>query len=151
MKTLSICVVSGVIATLLSVAPIRVESATLSNEPIDPAGVQLQPQQQNGISYLNGGIGLDESRAIQLVRGYNLHMTFSVGAQNLYTADVDVAIQNAQGHQLLSLSQMGPILYVQLPAGRYQLIVTRQGHEQRSMLDLQGAPRHDLNLHWAGS
>lgn len=47
-------------------------------EPVDSAGVQVQQQQQNGINYLSGGIGLDESKAIQQSTGYNLHMTFAV-------------------------------------------------------------------------
>ncbi len=74
MKSFSMSVLSGVIAVLLLAAPVSVRSASTSNEPIDPAGVQLEPLQQNGISYVSGGIGLDESRAIQQAKGYNLHM-----------------------------------------------------------------------------
>ena len=43
-----------------------------AEEPIDPSAVHLQPKEQNGISYLEGGIGIDESRALQQTRGYNL-------------------------------------------------------------------------------
>lgn len=107
--------VMSALAVLLALASPSVLGAVASSEPIDPAGVQLVPQQQNGIAYLSGGIGLDESRAIQQVTGYNLHLTFSVGPQNQYTSDVDVAIENAQGHSLLSLAGVGPIVYVQLP------------------------------------
>ncbi|MDT9642457.1 carboxypeptidase regulatory-like domain-containing protein [Pseudomonas sp. JV245A] len=148
MKSFSMSVLSGVIAVLLLAAPVSVRSASTSNEPIDPAGVQLEPLQQNGISYVSGGIGLDESRAIQQAKGYNLHMTFSVGSGNEYTSDVDVLIQNPQGHQLLSLSGVGPIVFVQLPAGRYQVITTRKGLEQQSMVDMKVAAMRDLNIHW---
>ena len=57
-------------------------------------------------------------------------------------------IQNPQGHQLLSLSGVGPIVFVQLPAGRYQVITTRKGLEQRSMVDMKVAAMRDLNIHW---
>jgi hypothetical protein len=97
--------------------PAMLQAANL--DPIDSAGVQVQQQQQNGINYLSGGIGLDESKAIQQSTGYNLHMTFAVGAQDQYTADVDVVIQKSPGQTVLTLSQTGPLVYVQLPPGKY--------------------------------
>ncbi|MGE7957158.1 carboxypeptidase regulatory-like domain-containing protein [Pseudomonas sp. NPDC089530] len=149
MKSFFSSLVTGVIAALLTLAPLGVQAATPSNEPIDPAGVQLVPQQQNGIAYVAGGIGLDESRALMQTKGYNLHMTFSVGPQNLYTSDVDVAIQNPQGKSVLNLNQVGPIVYVQLPAGKYQVAATRGGRTEHSMVDMKAAGVRDLNLHWS--
>lgn len=151
MKSFYLSVVTGVFAALLSLSPLSVQSATVSSEPIDPAGVHLEPQQQNGIAYLSGGIGLDESRAIQQVKGYNLHMTFSTGPENKYVPDVDLAIQNMQGQSVLSLNQVGPIVYVQLPAGKYQVAATRNGQTQRSTVDMKMAGIRDLNLHWNDS
>ncbi|QQZ42484.1 carboxypeptidase regulatory-like domain-containing protein [Pseudomonas sp. SK3(2021)] len=148
MKSYFSWVVTGVLAAFLSLSPLSVQSATLSNEPIDPAGVQLEPQQQNGINYLAGGIGLDESRALLQTKGYNLHMTFSVGPENKYTSDVDLAIQNPQGQSVLTLNQVGPIVFVQLPAGKYQVIATRGGHTERNTVDMKVAGVRDLNLHW---
>ncbi|AZC28355.1 putative exported protein [Pseudomonas chlororaphis subsp. piscium] len=148
MKSFFSCVVTGVLAAFLSLAPFSVQSATPSSEPIDPAGVQLQPQQQNGIAYVAGGIGLDESRALMQTKGYNLHMTFSVGPGNLYTSDVDVAIQNPQGQSVLTLNQVGPIVFVQLPAGKYQVVATRGGRTERNTVDMKVAGIRDLNLHW---
>ncbi|AZC22069.1 MULTISPECIES: hypothetical protein [Pseudomonas] len=148
MKCSSISVMSALAVVLLALASPSALGAVASSEPIDPAGVQLVPQQQNGIAYLSGGIGLDESRAIQQVRGYNLHLTFSVGPQNQYTSDVDVAIENAQGHSLLNLAGVGPIVYVQLPPGKFQVVTTRKGLERRSTIDVAASARRDLNVHW---
>ncbi|UMZ12482.1 carboxypeptidase regulatory-like domain-containing protein [Pseudomonas sp. MPFS] len=148
MKCSSIGVMSALAVLLLALASPSALGAVASSEPIDPAGVQLVPQQQNGIAYLSGGIGLDESRAIQQVRGYNLHLTFSVGPQNQYTSDVDVAIENAQGHSLLNLAGVGPIVYVQLPPGKFQVVTTRKGLERRSTIDVAASARRDLNVHW---
>ena len=50
-----------------------------SLEPIDSQGVQVQSQEQNGITYLSGGIGEDESKVIQQTTGYNLHIHFPAG------------------------------------------------------------------------
>jgi len=117
--------------------------------PVDTAGVQIQQEQQNGISYLSGGIGLDEARFVQHSHGYNLHMSFSVGPANEYLPDVSVVVQNAQGHSVFSLDQAGPLVYVQLPPGKYTVVTTRNGQERRNTVDIGSGPARDLNLHWA--
>ncbi|MBV6826767.1 carboxypeptidase regulatory-like domain-containing protein [Pseudomonas sp. PD9R] len=124
-------------------------SAT-SLEPIDNSGVQVQPQEQNGITYLSGGIGEDESKAIQQATGYNLHMTFSIGTENKYVPDVDVVIQKAQGQTVLMLSQAGPLVYVQLPAGKYTVVATRNGEERRDVTDVGSGAARNLVFHWNG-
>jgi hypothetical protein len=117
-------------------------------EPVDIAGVQVQQQQQNGINYLSGGIGLDESKAIQQTPGYNLHMTFAVGAQDQYTADVDVTIQKAPGQTVLTLTQTGPLVYVQLPPGKYTVVATRNGETRRDVTDVGSGTARNLVFHW---
>ncbi|WP_131670898.1 carboxypeptidase regulatory-like domain-containing protein [Pseudomonas parakoreensis] len=126
--------------------PAMLQAANL--DPIDSAGVQVQQQQQNGINYLSGGIGLDESKAIQQSTGYNLHMTFAVGAQDQYTADVDVVIQKSPGQTVLTLSQTGPLLYVQLPPGKYTVVATRNGETRRDVTDVGSGTARNLVFHW---
>lgn len=129
--------------------PILTHAASL--DPVDNAGVQVQQQQQNGISYLSGGIGEDESKAIQQSKGYNLHMTFSVGSQSEYIPDVDVKIQKAQGETVLTLNQAGPLVYVQLPAGRYTVVATRNGEVRRDVTDVGSGVARNLVFHWNGN
>jgi len=121
-----------------------------SLEPVDSSGVQVQRQEQNGIAYLSGGIGEDESRAIQQATGYNLHMTFSVGPDNKYIPDVDVLVQKAPGQTVLTLSQAGPLVYVQLPAGKYTVVATRNGEERRDTADIRSSEPRNLVFHWNG-
>jgi len=119
-----------------------------SPEPVDSAGVQAQQQQQNGINYLSGGIGVDEAKAIQQSTGYNLHMTFAVGAQDQYTADVDVTIQKSPGQTVLTLNQTGPLVYVQLPPGKYTVVATRNGETRRDVTDVGSGTARNLVFHW---
>ncbi|MBA5981575.1 hypothetical protein CKQ80_12150 [Pseudomonas moraviensis] len=126
--------------------PAMLQAANL--DPVDSAGVQVQQQQQNGINYLSGGIGLDESKAIQQSTGYNLHMTFAVGAQDQYTADVDVVIQKSPGQTVLTLSQTGPLVYVQLPPGKYTVVATRNGETRRDVTDVGSGTARNLVFHW---
>lgn len=122
-----------------------------SLEPVDSSGVQVQRQEQNGIAYLTGGIGEDESRAIQQATGYNLHMTFSIGPENKYIPDVDVLVQKASGQTVLTLSQAGPLVYVQLPAGKYTVVATRNGEERRDTADISSSEARNLVFHWNGN
>lgn len=128
--------------------PVVLQAASL--EPIDNSAVQIQRQEQNGIAYLSGGIGEDEAKAIQQASGYNLHMTFSVGVENKYVPDVDVVIHNAQGQSVLTLTQAGPLVYVQLPPGKYAVVATRAGEERRDTTDVGTAAARNLVFHWSG-
>ncbi|MFY9963160.1 carboxypeptidase regulatory-like domain-containing protein, partial [Pseudomonas sp.] len=103
---------------------------------------------QNGISYVAGGIGQDESRAIQQVQGYNLQLTFSSGSQNKYVPDVDLMIQGVQGQILLRLNQVGPMVQVKLPPGKYNLIASRNGEQQVGAVNVVPGQTEKVNLHW---
>jgi hypothetical protein len=135
--------VAAVIALLF---PVMLQAASL--EPIDSAGVQVQQQQQNGISYLAGGVGEDEAKAIQQATGYNLHMTFAVGPQDEYTADVDVTIEQSPGQTVLTLRQTGPLLYVKLPPGKYTVVATRNGETRHDVTDVGSGTARNLVFHW---
>ncbi|TWC14905.1 MULTISPECIES: carboxypeptidase regulatory-like domain-containing protein [unclassified Pseudomonas] len=143
MKTLHCLIAIGAL-----LFPIMLNATNLA--PIDNAGVQVQPLQQNGITYLSGGIGEDEARAIRQAQGYNLHMTFAVGPENKYIPDVQVTIHNASGQTLLTLDDAGPLVYVQLPPGKYAVMATRNGEERRDTADIGNGAARNLVFHWNG-
>ncbi|MGF0241536.1 hypothetical protein ACQR3P_19990 [Rhodococcus sp. IEGM1300] len=123
-------------------------SYAATGEPIDSSGVQIQRQDQNGIAYLSGGIGEDEAKAIQQATGYNLHMTFSIGPEGKYVPDVDVVVQKAKGETVLKLNQAGPLVYVQLPPGKYTVAATRNGKVQHNTTDVGTSTARNLVFHW---
>jgi hypothetical protein len=137
-----------IVAVGVLMFPVVVPAASL--EPIDGSGVQVQRQEQNGITYLSGGIGEDEAKAIQQTTGYNLHMTFAVGADNKYIPDVEVVIEKAPGQTVLTLNDAGPLVYVQLPAGRYSVIATRNGEVRRDVAEVGSGAARNLVFHWNG-
>lgn len=145
-RVLSFVLSVAAVAALLF--PVMLQAASL--EPIDSAGVQVQQQQQNGISYLSGGIGVDESKAIQQSHGYNLHMTFSVGVENKYIPDVDVVISRSPSQTVLNLTQAGPLVYVQLPPGKYTVQATRNGVTRHDTTDVGSGTARNLVFHWDG-
>ena len=129
MKSLFCLIVLGAL-----LFPVMLNATNLA--PVDNTGVQVQPMQQNGITYLSGGIGEDEARAIGQAQGYNVHMTFAIGPENKYVPDVDVTVQNASGQTLLTLSDAGPLVYVQLPPGKYNVVATRNGEARRDTAEV---------------
>lgn len=142
-------VVCGLGLALIVLYAASVGAAPLSDEDaIDMSAVQLQPQQQNGISYLQGGIGIDESEAIQQARGYNLHIRLSSGTDNKYESGVQVSIESVGGQPLLTLQDVGPMLYAKLPNGHYQVVANLNGEQQRQQVVIDGTTPVVLNLHW---
>ena len=134
------------VAISILLFPIALNATSLA--PVDNTGVQVQPMQQNGMTYLSGGIGEDEARAIEQAQGYNLHMTFAIGPENKYVPDVEVTVQNASGQTLLTLSDAGPLVYVLLPPGKYNVVATRNGEVRRDTAEVGSGAARKLVFHW---
>ena len=75
-------------------------------------------------------------------------MTFSVGPLNEYIPDVSVVIQKNHGQTVLTLSDAGPLVYVQLPAGKYTVVASRNGEERRDTADIGSGAARNMVFHW---
>ncbi|MDB5824607.1 MAG: putative exported protein [Herminiimonas sp.] len=86
-----------------------------------------RPQSANGVRWVCGGIGLDESaRMKQDAKNYALMLSFSA-RDGSYLADVKVRVVDARGRPVLETSCDGPILLLDPPgAGTYR-ITARSG------------------------
>lgn len=143
-RALLLCTLPGLV--LLGVSP--TVRAVGDSEPINQEAVQLSPQTQNGVSYLTGGIGEDESQALAHTHGYNLHIVSTVGPKGEYMPGVDITIHKVGGASVLSLSQVGPMVYVKLPAGKYEVVSQYNGHEERQSVVLNGEASQTVSVHW---
>jgi hypothetical protein len=86
------------------------------------AAQSLEPQVQNGIAYVSGGIGSPGQREMRAVRNdYNLHLLFAVKGTGEYLADIPVTIADAKGRVLVEATAEGPYFFARLPAGRYRV------------------------------
>ncbi len=112
-----------------------------------PALAQLPPQQtQGGITYVTGGVGLDESQAFQAARGqYNLHLTVT-GRSGEFLADVPVKIVDSSKRTVLEVTTGGPYLFATLPPGRYLIIA---GSTTVHTRNVQVSARGATNVHFA--
>ncbi|AHD14510.1 MULTISPECIES: hypothetical protein [Pseudomonas] len=136
-------------ALLITLAlPWTLAAAADLNAPIDMQAVQLQQQEQNGVRYLQGGIGQDEANALRKTPGYDLHVELSTGPEGKFQSGATVDIQNAQGQPVLSLTDAGPLLYVQLPPGKYKVTGNAQGETVQQLVTVNGKTPATVNLNW---
>lgn len=136
-------------ALLITLAlPWTLAAAADLNAPIDMQAVQLQPQEQNGVRYLQGGIGQDEASALRKTTGYDLHVELSTGPEGKFQSGATVDIHNAQGQPVLSVTDAGPLLYVQLPPGNYTVTGNAQGETVQQAVTVNGKSPATVNLNW---
>ena len=105
--------------------------AMLMSGAIAQAASTLPPVQKVGsVEYLSGGIGLDESRAIESAsHQWPLILEFAAkdGQHADYLANVQVRVRDAKGHDTLEATSDGPFLLAKLPPGRYSVDATVGG------------------------
>jgi hypothetical protein len=88
----------------------------------------VQPRTENGLRYLCGGVGLDESDYMKSeARLHGLLMTFTT-VDGSYLAKVHVDIADNRGKPLMSVDCDAPMLLVDLPRGdRYRILAQTGG------------------------
>ena len=115
------------------------------------AGPLPTPVTENGITYLSGGFDPEEALALQaVVRNYPLSLMFSAGERKEPLADVKVTIKDAGGKVLLDAFATGPIMLVELPAGRYTVAALKSTPGAPLQQSVQVTPRGEarLDFHW---
>jgi hypothetical protein len=90
----------------------------------------LPPVQTFGsVSYVTGGIGLDESAAIKAAeKDFALSLTFAATTRGEYLSGVKVSIKDKAGKTVLEAVSDGPMLLARLPAGVYKLSAEHDGN-----------------------
>jgi hypothetical protein len=81
------------------------------------------------VSYITGGIGLDESTAIKAAeKDFALSLTFAATKRREYLSDVKVSIKDNAGKTVLEAVSDGPMLLARLPAGAYKITAEHDGN-----------------------
>ena len=107
----------------LVAANLALVSAAFAAEGLPPA------QTFGGVSYLSGGIGLDESEAIKSAeKDFALSLLFVQTKRGEYLSDVKVGITDKAGKTVLDAVADGPMLLATLPAGEYKLSAESEGN-----------------------
>ena len=113
-------------------------------------GDALPPAQSvAGVKYVQGGIGKDESAAMLKEAGrYPLSVVFSGGQANHYVADVDIRVRDAAGKTVLQTNAEGPIVLLDLPAGKYVIDAEYRDKTLTQRIELSPKRATRLDFHW---
>ncbi len=104
---------------------------------IAPTGMP-QVQHAGDISYVMGGVGLDESNALRAAAPHwPLELLFA-GPTSDYLADVQVDITSGGGSVFHAIAN-GPFMLVKLPPGDYVVHARHQGSEKTQAVKIGGA------------
>ncbi len=127
---------------LLALAMVQA-TAVLGGEIGELPEVQMQDE----ITYVTGGFGQEESCAMKAAaRDYDLMLTFAE-RDGSYVADVNVQIIDSRGRTVLQ-TVSGPLLLVDLPAGKYQIAADYNGATRWRTVSVGGSHHDRLTLTW---
>ncbi|CAG9270589.1 carboxypeptidase-like regulatory domain-containing protein [Paraburkholderia unamae] len=95
-------------------------------------GGMPQVQQQGDVSFVSGGVGLDESKALLGAQhDWPLSLRFTQRSGE-YVADVRVQITDSHGASVLDTTSRGPYMLVKVRPGRYNVHVSHAGVDKTS-------------------
>lgn len=108
-----------------------------------------EPAVIQSIDFITGGVGLEESGFIkQNFKNYSLRLAFTEGREAAYVLGVALRILNAKGHHVFEIADSGPLLYVDLPKGRYLLVAEYQGRKQSQWMTVSQKPFERAFFNW---
>jgi len=136
-----------VLAVCLSPAAVFAQAA--GPTPSTPTPGALAPHQQNGITYVNGGVGQEEQSAMRAQRSdYNLQLIFATNQTGAFRSDVQLDIADAKGNNLLSVANTGPMFFAKLPPGTYRISAAAEGKTFKRTVKIGERGGREMTLHW---
>lgn len=136
-RTISGLVIGAAIASCIGLASPRAFAQAAS------APVAMQ-----GVTYLTGGIGEDDVQQLRAAAAkYDLHVTFA-SKTGAYLSDIDVSISTESKREVLSIRTEGPLLFVNVPPGRYLLAANYAGKAQTKHVTVPPKGAVEIVLRW---
>ena len=102
----------------------------------------------NGISYVTGGIGFDERKALaKMANDYSLKLIFAKTG-GAYVAMVKVEIKNSEEHTIFTAVSRGPWLFADLPSGNYTVVATSKGTALQEQVQIEAKGQTETRFYW---
>jgi hypothetical protein len=132
-KIVCVCVIASAIA-LISFA--------------SPVAFALTTNTANGISYLTGGVTLDERQEMADQRK-NFSLLLKLAAKSgKYLGDSSVTVTNAKSAVVFEGTTDGPWLFMNLPAGNYKVTVKNGDVSQSQKISIGKNSHRDVTMYW---
>ena len=101
--------------------------------PFAAAGADLAMHRSGPVSWVCGGVGADERRAIEALKPEaRLEVLFVTAKRGAYLSDADLTMSGAHGEPLLHVRADGPMCLVDAPAGSYEFAATYEGATRKA-------------------
>jgi hypothetical protein len=113
-------------------------------------GLLKEKTNENGISYISGGIGSEEREELKRVtKDYSLKLMLSE-AGGAYLGAVEVTILNSEGRVILKDDSSGPWFLVKLQNGRYRVRALARNMEKTKDITISGGKLRVIHFQWPG-
>jgi hypothetical protein len=110
--------------------------------------VRPEVHTEGGIQYVSGGVGQGEhDRLLQMASDYDLKLVFAVQQGN-YLANIPVVIRDQQGNTVLDTVAQGPLMFVELPSGKYTVTATAYEQPRQQVVHVGKSGQSDLLFTW---
>lgn len=117
-------------SAMMAAPAVRKLPVARDGEIIDSVGsgatepVLTSVQTSDGINYITGGVGDEELAVLKAQEdNYNAHLLLT-SMNGEYMGDVALNFLDKQGNEVLKVDSAGPLFYVNLPAGTYNVEAT---------------------------
>ncbi|AXE93463.1 carboxypeptidase regulatory-like domain-containing protein [Paraburkholderia sp. DD10] len=107
-----------------------------------------QVQQQGDVSFVSGGVGLDESKALQAAQSqWPLSLRFT-GPTAEFLADVHVRVVDAHNGEVLNATSRGPYMLIKLRPGRYTVHAQYKDRDQSKAVTVPAKGSAKAAFYW---
>lgn len=131
------------IKSILSAVCIVASSVALAQIP--------DTQYSQGISYISGGVGEEESQAILAeAKQWPLLLELSQleNGRGVWIFGAKIKILNSQNQVIFDAQADGPYILINLNAGQYQIEASYQGATQKRSANIQTSAPQKLAIFW---
>lgn len=108
-------------------------------------------QYSQGISYISGGVGEEESQAILAeAKQWPLLLELSQleNGRGVWIFGAKIKILNSQNQVIFDAQADGPYILINLTAGQYQIEASYQGVVQKRSVNVQASASQKLAIFW---
>jgi hypothetical protein len=131
-------------------AALTVLSFGVTAQPAAEGVFMPQEHAQGNVTYLSGGIGVDEADMLrQQSANYPLTLelaTAAGGPRDAYVSDARVDIRDGNGNPVLTTTTQGPLMLLRLPSGTYTVAVDWHGTRKSKTVAVSSDRRQHVLL-----
>ncbi len=111
--------------------------------------VNLSEREADGVRYLTGGIGVAEREWLDRHgKDYSQRLEFSQGERGAFVSRVRLTVRDRDGSVVFAAESDGPIMYIDLPEGRYRAEARYAGETREFSLDVRAGSQSRAHMNF---